>query len=183
MKRLFFLFMLLLFPALLSAQCGKWRWDIKTASDLDSLQLSKFDTVFCSTPLLCEIDKRFRIKSSRYNKSFRYPEERKIFILEIKNFTITHEADSDTKIRFYDSSYKRFIYFELPDTLCIDNSKSYQRKCFSESIQNIRRCETSSTAKKIRIHGIGFFDFEHGKTKKLRIFFELHPILKVEILD
>ena len=173
-------------------KCGKWRWEVKTTTDMEGLGL------LTQTPSKSSIDELVVIKppkvlSSRNTydgKLPRYPSEKQVVEIVAYVTEVKHENDdSDLHFVLKSTTSANTMVGEIPDPACQAFDKFPNlRKHFVKTRQDgnavWEKLKTTKKPVKVKITGVPFWDGEHatnptGASKYCR---EIHPVFSIVIL-
>lgn len=174
------IFLLSAFADVSYSQCGKERWDVKTLIDDDTVKIDFDNTVQTTVSEQCSLERPLKIKNKPRLKSERTLYEITAYVIEFKE-----EADRDYHVVIEDPDTEETMVVEIVDPDCpdIDNTSRY------ESLRKVRDWFTANfhpgnsfrkARKKVKLTGIGFFDFLHGQRGMAPNGREIHPVLSME---
>jgi len=165
-----------------SQNCGAERWDIKTLSDKDTIDIDFFkitkSTVQEQQQLIAPHKKTNRLESEKQ-------------VYSIDCFVVAYKKelnDKDIHLIIKDINTAETMVVEIPNYACIEIQKTSRAEAFRNLeqwfINNIGRPTTKIKYVKkqilITIIGVGFFDFIHGQTGGARNGREIHPVLSIK---
>ena len=162
------------------AQCGKERWSVKTLIDKDTSYID-FDKVTettvsdqCDLPKPTSINNKPRLKSERT-------------VYEIVGYVTDYivEDDHDYHVVIEDPYTGETMVVEIVDPDCPDIINTSRYETFKEVRSWFKQhFNPTSSFKikraKVRITGVGFFDFIHGQRGMAPNGREIHPVLNIE---
>ena len=177
---IFFLLSLLLFPISSYSQCGKERWDVKTLTDPDTTFID-FDNIISTTIHdQCELPKPSKIKNKPRLKS-----ERTVYELIGYVTSFKLEDDRDYHVVIEDPETEETMVVEILDPDCpgIESTSRYEtfkevRDWFKKLFKPTSSFKTKRV--KVKLTGVGFFDFIHGQRGMAPNGREIHPVLSME---
>jgi hypothetical protein len=187
-KTLLFLIMQCVVASLIAqVHCGTERWDVKTLSDADTVNINFNQIVPTTIHDLISIPAPKSIK----NDMPRQPEERIIYQIKCKIITFKKEDDKDIHLVLEDPETNETMVAEIPNPVCEGIQQTSRVKQFGEIYQwfceNIG--EPTKSFKKLKdsptvvISGPGFFDRVHGQTGVALNGREIHPVLSMEFAE
>jgi hypothetical protein len=176
------------FNTVSTKHCGVERWSVKTLTDEDTAKINFKDTLKTTVAAQCMIKPPRKITKQLYRQ------EEECHLLTLDCYIIKYKKeddDNDFHVVIGDIESDKTMIAEIPSPLeCpeIKASGHYNdmikvRKWFEENIgiptDRFTKCNSSA---RVRITGIGFFDFNHGQTGRAPNGREIHPVLKMEFL-
>ncbi len=178
---IFFLLFLLIFNNFAFAQCGKERWDVKTLTDKDTTKIDFENIIQSTVSEQCSLTRPSKIKNKPRMSS-------EITVYEIEAYVIKYkkESDRDFHVVIEDAETEETMVVEILDPDCpdIDNTSRYElfkevREWFVENFHPTSSFK--STWKKVKLTGVGFFDYLHGQRGMAPNGREIHPVLSMEM--
>jgi hypothetical protein len=169
----------------------KERWGAKTGVDDDAAKIDVANPKQTTVAELTAIDRPSDLPTRGGPGGDRYgPVEHTAYIIDadILRFKREESDDDDFHVVIADHDHPgQTMIVEIPDPRAVDPSSPWRadivkaRDTFDSEFHPTNRF-TRHTAH-VRITGIGFFDFLHGQSGVAPNGIELHPVLKVEILN
>lgn len=165
-------------PNASSGSCGVERWSVKTGTDPDAHLINLSNPV---SQTISYLDSLTAPSTPPANARVQ-PTETTTFVLDATLVEYKLESDSDYHLVMKDAQGNTLIA-EIPDPACVGAGSP-----LAAGIQNARSefdakytVTTSFTTVNVpvEIHGIGFFDFNHGQTGVAPNAIELHPVIDV----
>jgi hypothetical protein len=181
--RLLLIWLFLCINVIASAQCGKERWNVKTLSDKDTQKVD-FKHIIKTTvnsqvnlPKPVKIPKNLPRQNTEYN----------VYAIDCYIIEYKMEEDNDIHIVLRDLKTNATMVAEVPSPLCPEVQKTSSYKQFEELYNwftlNIGKpgssFKTLSKPMKVRITGVGFYDFIHGQRGMAPNGREIHPVLSI----
>lgn len=164
-------------PIVSGAICGEERWPVKTLSDLDAIRVD-FAGVTATTIAALNglIPHCSGLPEARtYSEEFRVYEATGLVQLT------RNEDDRDVHIALGDpSDPSKTIVVEVPDPSCAGAAQSPFVLMLSQAKIQFSALG-SIVGKRVRVRGVGFYDFAHGQTGRSQSCIELHPVLSMSV--
>src|SRR5690348_13844559 len=162
-----------------SGSCGVERWSVKTGTDADvglvNLNSSSATTIAALRALTAP--------ATLPANNREQPTETTQFVLSATLTEYKLETDSDYHLVIKDASGNTMIA-EIPDPACVGSGSPFTAgiQVARQEFDNKYTATTSFKTANIPVclHGIGFFDFQHGQTGVAPNAIELHPVLDVK---
>jgi hypothetical protein len=176
----------------ISAQvhCGTERWDVKTLSDADTININFNQIVPSSVHEQVLLTPPSKIKDIP-----RRDDESVIYQIKCRILTFKKEGgkdgDKDIHIVIEDPETHETMIAELPDPIC-DGIQGTSRvaqfaelnQWFSDNIgEPITKFKDLKDPPTVVITGTGFFDFNHGQKGRAINGREIHPVLSIEYAE
>jgi len=158
--------------------CGKERWKIKTGGDAEAKQvdLSAIHktriSAMRSWPAPNHLPTNTRVA----------PHELQVWSVDATLTQFKKETDDDLHLVLADDSGHTIIA-EIPDPKCVDPSSPFlediatTREAFDKAHPATGQFQTLNI--RVRVIGVGFFDFQHGQNGVAPNGVELHPVLEI----
>jgi hypothetical protein len=170
-------------PSPVGLQCGIERWGVKTLSDADALRVNVLASSPTSISSLTNLPAHCGGGPDRRS----FAEEFIVYEVDAIIREVRREDDRDFHIILEDpSSSTDSVIAELPDPACMGVAQSPYIATLSQAhIDFMALLPSGSTnlstlrGKRVRVRGVGFFDFNHGQTGRARSCIELHPIVSI----
>jgi hypothetical protein len=168
------------------AQCGVERWDVKTLSDADTINVN-FGNILESTVLeQCKLSEPEKIQKNLQRQS----SETSVFAINCYVIGFKREEDMDIHIVIRDLDSNITMVAEYPSAHCpeVRATSRYDRflKLNEWFLANIgsptSRFKTLRSPVKVRLTGVGFFDRKHGQKGLAPNGREIHPVLGMQLL-
>jgi len=166
-------------------ECGVERWSVKTLSDSNA---SRVDLASVQTTTVRALNER----ASHCNggpDSRTYAEEFAVYEVVGRITYVAPQDDRDYHVVLADPADASYtIVTEVADVACQGAIRSPHRGVL-EAARNAfiallgTRSPSSLVGTRVRVRGVGFYDFSHGQIGRARNCMELHPILGVERSD
>ena len=179
MKRLwiFLAFAVAVFP------CGQERWKVKTSADQDASRVN-FNAIPFTIAELNRLPAPTR-KQLNAKLDSRFPHEMKTYTVTGYLVGFKLEADEDFHIVIEDlKSPGTTMIVEIPSGNCVpkgviklstDLRTSWEARFGKAEIGGLKKLPAHKI--KVKITGVGFFDFLHGQTGVSKNGFELHRVI------
>jgi IPT/TIG domain len=160
-----------------TGSCGVERWSVKTGTDADAGLVNAGAT----TPTTIATMRSYAHPATLPANNRIQPQETTVYSIDATLIEYKLETDSDYHLVIQDASGNTMIT-EIPDPACAAGS------LFIASIQSSRGEFDSmfnatgtfkTTSLRVRVRGVGFFDFLHGQTGVAPNGIELHPVLDI----
>jgi hypothetical protein len=193
MKKLVFLIVLIFLIVLVQYHffkkpCGVERWKVKILADADTSKINFSDTIITTVTAQGKLKPPKKI----YKELTRRDDE--CYLLQLDCYIIQYkkEDDKDYHVVIKDLYNDNTMVSEIPSPVeCgeLKESGHYAefgkvRTWFEQHIgvptDRFKKCIPPV---KVRMTGIGFFDFNHGQTGHAPNGREIHPVLKIECLN
>lgn len=185
--RLFLIWLFLWLNLISSAQCGKERWNVKTLSDKDTLK------VVFNHPIKTTVNTQAVLpKPAKIPKNMpRQNTECNVYTIDCYIIEYKKEADKDIHIVLRDLQTNATMVAEIPSPECKEVQKTSRYKKFAElytwftvNIGNpTSSFKTLVKPLKVRITGVGYYDFIHGQRGMAPNGREIHPVLSISLLN
>jgi len=179
---IFTIFLIFLFNVFSYAQCGKERWDVKTLTDKDTTKIDFENIIQSTVSEQCSLKRPKKVKNMPRMKTETTVFEIVAYIIEYKK-----EKDRDFHVVIEDPETEERMVVEILDPDCpdIDNTSRYDlfkqvRDWFVENFHPTSSFKT--TKKKVKLTGVGFFDYLHGQRGMALNGREIHPVLSIDFL-
>jgi hypothetical protein len=160
-------------PPVSSIICGVERWSVKTLADPDA---TRVDFINVSTTTISALN-ALPSHCSGLPDGRTYPEEFRVFEVEGVVQLTRNEDDKDVHIAVADpADASKTIVVEVADPACATMSP------FLVMLTNAKSQYQSLgilTGRRVRIRGVGFYDFAHGQTGRSLSCIELHPVVSI----
>jgi hypothetical protein len=174
-------------------KCGKWRWDVKTLTDSNgSNLLLKAPIQMSIDELVNEIPPRVLYSENHIDaQSPRFASEN--LVVEIIAYvTAVKHQDDDSDLHFILASpdSENTMVGEIPDPSCptFDNFpelRDHFTKTRRDGMIVWKILKRDNRSVKVKITGVPFWDGKHSNKPRgaSEHFREIHPVLKIEILN
>lgn len=170
-----------------SAQCGKERWDVKTLSDKDTLRIDFSHVIKTTVSSQANLPKPVKIPVNMPRQA----SECSVFSIDCYITEYKKEKDKDIHIVLRDLKTSSTMVAEIPSPLCPEVQKTSRYRKFEQLYDwftiNIgkptSKFKTLPQPLKVRITGIGFYDFIHGQRGMATNGREIHPVLSITPID
>jgi hypothetical protein len=160
-----------------SGSCGRERWSVKTGTDADAGHVNL--TAVNATTIAY-------LTSQPYPGNI--PSDGRVVPVETTKWQVDAtlveyklEHDSDYHLVLTDGS--RTMITEIPDPGCVDGSSPFRSAIAHARAQFDAHYSATdffqNAGVRVRVSGVGFFDFYHGQTGAAPNQVELHPVLDV----
>jgi len=162
-------------PIASGAICGEERWNLKTLSDLDAIRVDFVGV----TPTTIAALNSLTPHCSGLPDVRTFAEEFRVFeAIGLVQLT-RNEDDRDVHIALADpADPSRTIVVEVADPSCAGAVQSPFVSMLSQA-----KIQFGSlgpiVGKRVRVRGVGFYDFAHGQTGRSQSCIELHPVLSM----
>jgi len=159
------------------------RWAVKTLSDPD---VGRIDTAVIPTSISALNELPAHCGSSDNRRE--YPEEFQVFELVGRIKLVRLEADRDFHIALIDAADpNQQLVIEVINPACSGAASSPFHQLLVESRAALERLLAATPqgleGRLLRVQGVGFFDFDHRQTGRSKSCLELHPALRVELVE
>ncbi len=187
-KIIYLLCYFLLFTLYFSfGQCGEERWDVKTLSDNDTVLIKFNKVVKTNIHEQASLPKPGKIKRDLPRQS----SETEVFSIECYILGFKREKDMDIHIVIKELNSEETMVAELPSPWCPEIEATSRSKTFQKVnewfLNNIgkpgERYKTLRKPIPVTITGMGFFDFVHGQKGMAANGREIHPVIKIALLN
>ena len=174
-----------------SADCGKFRWSIKTLNDKDTFKIN-FNVKDVTVKDLSKIPNNYG--SNIRKEPCRLKEETQAYRIKCKILAYKQEEDKDIHLIICDlNDSTSTMVAEIPNpNECPDIKKSVYAKlfndarlCFQDLLKNKKILKKFNwnflNAPTVEIIGISFFDYHSGTqpSGNAKNSMEIHPVLKI----
>ena len=181
------IFLLTCFYLASSAQCGKERWNVKTLSDKDTLKVDFIHVIKTTVNTQAHLPKPAKIPQ----KMPRQNTECNIYTIDCYIVEYKKESDKDIHIVLRDLKTNATMVAEIPSPFCPEVQKTSRYRKFAELYSWFNRNIGKPTPKfkilpqplKVRITGVGFYDFIHGQRGMAPNGREIHPVLSISLIN
>ena len=168
--------------------CGTERWKVKTLADADTSRINFYDTIITTVTAQGKLKPPHKISKNMQ----RCDEE--CFLLQLDCYILKYkkEDDKDYHVVIKDLYNENTMVTEIPSPLECDELKKSGHYADFEKVRDwfenhigvpTNRFKNCEPPVKVRLTGIGFFDFNHGQTGHAPNGREIHPVLKIECLN
>jgi len=158
-----------------TAQCGVERWSVKTLADADATRVDMLSVSNSSVSALNAVTAR----CSGLPESRSFGEEFRVYEVTGIVQVTRNEDDRDVHIALADpNDATKTMVVEVVDPSCATTSP------FLTTLSNARsqyQSLGSLTGRRVRVRGVGFYDFAHGQTGRSQSCIELHPVLSISL--
>ena len=162
-----------------SGSCGVERWSVKTGTDADvglvDLNSSSATTIAALRALTAP--------ATLPSNNRVAPTETTQFVLAATLTEYKLETDSDYHLVIKDASGNTMIA-EIPDPACVGSGSPFTGGIQTARAEFDNKYSATTSFKTANIpvclHGVGFFDFQHGQTGVAPNAIELHPVLDIK---
>lgn len=164
--------------------CGIERWSVKTLSDPDVTHVD-VDNIQSTTikdlnllPAHCSGIPMLRA----------YPPEFQVFEVTGRIIVARLEDDRDYHVALADPADGSFtVVTEIPDPQCQGATSSPYRQTLAQvraafDALVAGRSVSSVVGTTVRVHGVGFYDFNHGQTGRSQSCIELHALISLQVV-
>ena len=153
--------------------CGVERWSVKTLTDPDATRVDMSNVISTTITAL----NGFATRCSGLPDGRTFAEEFRVYdVIGVVRLT-RGEEDRDVHVVLADpADLTKTIIVEVVDPACATTSPLLTT--FSNArvqYQNLG----SLVDRRVRVRGVGFYDFEHGQTGRSDNCIELHPVLSI----
>lgn len=158
--------------------CGTERWPVKVGDDPDARQVG-LNTAVPTT--IAALD-ALAAPSDRPENARTGHTERTVYVLEATLYAYKLETDGDYHLALRAPGGETLIA-EIPDPACVGASSPFldgikkARAEFDQRLKVYRRFRHANL--KVKITGVGFFDFDHHQRGVAPNAIELHPVLDI----
>ena len=165
------------------AQCGEERWLVKTLADPDrglvDLHARRSSVAeLAALPRPEELPEAGRVEGA----------ERSTFVVEAYLAGWSPENDGDIHLILADPDQQTVtLIAEIPDPECSGACSSGFAQAYAEARSvlevGLARPNPEDRPLRVEVTGVGFFDYLHGQTGVAPNGIELHPVLKLRLLE
>ena len=168
--------------------CGVDRWAVKTLSDTNAEHVDLTDVTATTIADLNALPARRWAEPGRRHP----PEEMTVYEVDGIVRKVKAEADRDVHIVLEDpESPGMTIIVEVADPDCPGARESPHVEALKAAramLLSLLRLGRPSDprpllGRRVRVRGVGFYDFPHGQTGRAKNDLELHPVLAITALD
>lgn len=160
-------------PPPTAAACGVERWAVKTLADADALRVDPLNALPTTIAALNGLSPH----CSSLPDGRTFAEEFQVYELVGTVLVARNEDDRDVHIALADpNDVAKTIVVEVADPTCATTSP------FATMLSNVRLQYQTLGAldgRRVRVRGVGFYDFAHGQTGRSASCIELHPVLSI----
>ena len=168
------------------AQCGKERWNVKTLSDKDTVKIDFKHIINTTINDQTNLPKPVKIPKTMPRQN----SECNVYSIDCYIIEFKKEADKDIHIVLRDLKTNATMVAEIPSPFCpeVQNTSRYQKftllyDWFRTNVGNpTSTFKTLPQPLKVRITGVGFYDFIHGQRGMAPNGREIHPVLSIKLL-
>jgi hypothetical protein len=179
----------LFFTSFSSKHCGTERWSVKTLTDADTTSINFKDTVKTTVEAQTQLSKPKKVGKNMPRQ------ELECQLVSVDCYIVQYKKEDDDKdfhVVIQDPETGSTMIAEIPSPEeCSEIKESGHskdiaavRQWFEKNIgvptDRFTKCKPSV---KVRLSGIGFFDFNHGQTGRAPNGREIHPVLKIKFLN
>jgi hypothetical protein len=174
-------------------KCGKWRWDVKTLTDSDGNHLLSEAPIQSSIDeLVNEVPPRVLYSGNHIDAQTPRFDNENLVVEIIAYVTAVKHQDDDSDLHFILASpdSENTMVGEIPDPSCptFDNFPELRDHFTKTRLDGMivwKILKRDKRSVKVKITGVPFWDGTHsnrplGASERFR---EIHPILKIEILN
>lgn len=163
-------------PVAQGASCGTERWAIKTLSDSDAIRVD-FTPIRASVSDLNALPARC---SSLPNSRFT-AEELRVYEVIATVALVRSEDDRDYHVVLIDEAGSSIVV-EFADPACAGAISSPFASTLAQARADFTRLGVGAlVGRRVRVRGVGFYDFNHNQTGRSRSCLELHPVLGIDL--
>ena len=169
----------------------KERWGTKTGADVGAARIDIAHPQAITVAQLIAMPRPDGLPEHGGPGSDRFgPVEQTAYTIDAKLVRYKWEEDDDQDYHIVITDYANpgeTMIVEIPDPEAVESASPWHdqiaeaRKSFESTFHPTNRFTRRGAH--IRVTGIGFFDFVHGQSGVARNGIELHPVVKVEVLD
>jgi len=162
-----------------TGSCGVERWSVKTGTDADAGLVNLGSSTATTIAALRALTAPATLPANNRIQ----PTETTQFVLSATLTEYKLETDSDYHLVIKDASGNTMIA-EIPDPACVGSGSPFTggiqtaRSEFDNKYSVTTSFQTANIP--VCLHGVGFFDFQHGQTGVAPNAIELHPVLDVQ---
>ena len=155
--------------------CGVERWAVKTLSDADAGRVDFNPTLTTVSALNALTPRCSNLPSTRFTA-----EEFQVYEVVARVSLVRREDDRDYHVVLEDEDGSSIVT-EVADPVCSGVISSMFKgtminaKASFEALGGV-----ALQGRRIRLRGVGFFDFDHRQTGRSRSCLELHPVLSID---
>jgi hypothetical protein len=185
--RQFLIWLLFSFYLTATAQCGKERWNVKTLSDKDTLKVDFTHVIKTTVNTQSILPKPLKIPKNMPRQNT----ECNVYSIDCYIIEYKKESDKDIHIVLRDLKTNATMVAEIPSPKCpeVQNTSRYKKfdELYSWFTYNVgkptSKFKTLPRPLKVRITGVGFYDFIHGQHGMAPNGREIHPVLSIKIIN
>jgi hypothetical protein len=164
-------------PSVSGAICGEERWSVKTLSDFDAIRVDFVGVTPTTVAALNGLPSR----CSGLPEARTFPEEFHVFEAVGLVQLTRNEDDRDVHIALADPvEPSKTIVVEVADPSCAGAAQSPFVSMLSQAKIQFGSLG-SIVGKRVRVRGVGFYDFAHGQIGRSQSCIELHPVLSMSL--
>jgi hypothetical protein len=165
---------------------GRQRWEVKTTSDADAADIDA-DPVDTTIAQLNRLDRPDEVTRNGPRTD---GVEKTVYVVDAVLVEFFSEKDQDRHLVL--RSRGSYLVAEIADPQCVKNSARFHdeihevRDFFDEEFQrpNGQAAKSKKNVnRRVRVTGVGFFDWPHTVKNAADNFIELHPVIEIEFLD
>jgi len=169
-------------------ECGTERWSVKTLSDDEAEMLDLSEIKHQSVEELNSLPEHCGGAANRRT----WNEERAVYSTEGIVKAVRMEKDRDVHLVLVDPDHREFsLVAEVVDPACSGAADSPHLRVLERARRDLSALLRSGRTddprpllgRRVRVEGVGFFDFDHGQAGRSRNCFELHPVLSIAPAD
>jgi hypothetical protein len=161
-----------------TAACGVERWSVKTGTDAGAANVS-LTPRWASIRALNALTPPSRLP---FNTRIAPTEDTVFYVSGVTLASVKEEADSDYHLVLVGAQGRTMIA-EIPSPTCVGNSSSFSVQiAAARAAMDARYAVGTSWLHpnvKVRVAGVGFFDFIHGQSGVADNGIEIHPVLSL----
>ena len=166
-----------------SAQCGKERWNVKTLSDKDTIKVDFTRVVSTTVSIQACLTRPPIIPKNMPRQNT----ECNVYTIDCYIIEYKRESDKDIHIVLRDLKTNATMVAEIPSPDCPEVQKTSRNTKFDELYSWFTNNIGKPTSKfktlhqplRVRITGVGFYDFIHGQHGMAPNGREIHPVLSI----
>jgi hypothetical protein len=164
-----------------TTRCGTERWAVKTLADPTRLAVDFSQVVDASVAELAALDPRATTVIGGWRHA---PVETTVYRVDATLVALFGEEDHDWHLVLADTLDPRVTMIaEIPDpscpAACTSGYASYYDRARSVLMAHTDAAR-SERHPRVRVTGVGFFDFPHGQRGAAPNGIEIHPVLAIE---
>jgi hypothetical protein len=164
-------------PIVSGAVCGEERWAVKTLSDPDAIRVDFVGV----TPTTIAALNGLAPHCSGLSEARTYAEEFRVYEATGLVQITRNEDDRDVHIALADPvDPSKTIVVEVVDPSCAGAAQSPFVSMLSQAKVQFGILG-SIVGRRVRVRGVGFYDFAHGQTGRSQSCIELHPVLSINL--
>jgi uncharacterized membrane-anchored protein YhcB (DUF1043 family) len=166
---------------------GVYRWPVKTGADMDAGLVGQQTTVQTTVKALTSLPLPGDSSDPKYQDRRINPVEFTIYSVEADAIKCKEEISGDYHLVLKDESGETMIVAAPnPDPAFVSSSSRWAKEIEVVHNKIKDKLDPTGTFKdthlRVRVTGVGFFEFTHGATGEAKNGVQLHPLIDIEFL-